>query len=355
MDAERNNRIDVDIWDFIPKLKASSRLILCVALCFAVLGAIYAYGHSKMYRAELVLSPELNTNDQSGLSSISEMIGLSFDLGGASEAVNLMIYPNVVASKSFLMELVDIPVRTEDNPESVALQTYLKERDLKLMEKLLNGIAKVMQYLKPKSETVAEVQESTSSFVRLSKKELAMVDFLKSQITVDVDDKTGLIMVSSTMPDPYVAAILTDTVGKRLQSYITNYRTTKARQDYEYYDKMSKVAEQDYNTALNAYGHYMDSNMNTVLQQVKGRGEKLESDVAMASQIYTQIEQKKELARAKIQEVKPAFIVIDPVSIPIKAVGIGRVFTTLLSFIFGGMLGCAWVLIGKEFWERLKA
>ena len=177
---------------------------------------------------------------------------------------------------------------------------------------------------------------------------------MKKIVTVDVDDKVGLIMVSAVTSDPYVSAILTDTVAKRLQDYITNYRTKKAQLDYEYYDKMSKDAEHKYKLALNAYADYVDGNMLTVLQKVKGEQEKLESEVAMASQVYTQLEQKKELAKAKIQEVKPAFIVIDPVSVPTKATGLGRLFTILLSFVIGCILACVWVLVGNEVWKRLK-
>lgn len=87
---------------------------------------------------------------------------------------------------------------------------------------------------------------------------------------------------------------------------------------------------------------------------MKGRQEKLESDVVLAAQVYTQLEQKKELARSKIQEVKPAFVVVDPVSVPLKAIGIGRLFTVFLSFIMGGILASVWVLAGREIWERLK-
>ena len=73
---------------------------------------------------------------------------------------------------------------------------------------------------------------------------------------------------------------------------------------------MSDEAETKYKNSLNAYADNVDSNMLAVLQRVKGKQEKLESDVALAAQVYTQLKQKKELAKAKIQEVKPAFVVI---------------------------------------------
>ena len=160
------------------------------------------------------------------------------------------------------------------------------------------------RFLKKKKniEGLGNKEFETESFILISDKEDAFISMLKNSISVDVDDKTGLIIVSSTTPDPYVSAILTDTVGKRLQSYITRYRTTKAKLDYDYFDKMSDEAETKYKNSLNAYADNVDSNMLAVLQRVKGKQEKLESDVALAAQVYTQLKQKKELAKAKIQE-----------------------------------------------------
>lgn len=349
-------KIDVDIWDFITKLKNSFRFILFFALGFAVLGGIIAFGREKTYRAELVLSPELGASEEGSLSSIADMVGLSFDFGSSSEAVNIMIYPNIVASKSFLMRLIDIPVRTLERTDTVSLRTFYKNKEGGWLDRLQQGIGRVLASLKKKKniEGLGNKEFDTESFILISDKEDAFIGMLKNSISVDVDDKTGLIIVSSTTPDPYVSAILTDTVGKRLQSYITRYRTTKAKLDYDYFDKMSDEAETKYKNSLNAYADNVDSNMQAILQRVKGKQEKLESDVALAAQVYIQLKQKKELAKAKIQEVKPAFVVIDPVSVPLKATGIGRLFTILLSFIMGGILASMWILVGREIWERLK-
>lgn len=348
-------KIDVDIWDFIPKLKKSSRFILYFALCFAVLGGLVAFGSTKKYKAEMLLSPELNGSEEGNLSSIADIVGLSFDFGGGSEAVNVMIYPNVVSSKRFLMDLADIPVRTEDN-DSMSLRMFFKENEKGGLDFVWKGIGALRRMISGKKKVpgVGIDSGNSSSFIFLSEQDALFVDRLKKSVDINVDDKTGLIMVSATTADPYVSAALTDTVGKRLQSYITNYRTTKAKQDYEYYNNMSRDAERKYRETLDTYADYVDSNMQAVLQRVKGKQDKLESEVALVSQVYMQLEQKKELAKAKIQEVKPAFVVIDPVSVPLKPVGLGRILTILLSFIIGGVLACMWVLVGEEIWMRLK-
>lgn len=55
---------------------------------------------------------------------------------------------------------------------------------------------------------------------------------LSDHIGVSVDKKTGVTTISVTMQDPRISACLTDTVVNRLQSYIIDYRTNKARKDF---------------------------------------------------------------------------------------------------------------------------
>lgn len=349
------NGIDIDIWDFIPKLRKSIKLILIVGGIFALLGGIMAFGKSKVYRAEAVLSPELGAEEANSLSSIANMVGISLDMTSTSEAINLMIYPNVIASRPFAQEILEIPLHTSKSNEKTTLRKYLLGFKGTWLERVKGGMAKLMRALAKKKEVPSgKADDSPKTYLDLSEKEVAITDKIKKSITVDVDNKTGIMVVSATSTDPVVAAIIADSVCSKLQNYITEYKTRKARQDFDYYDKMTRAAEARYKRALDTYGRYVDSNQSTILQSIKGEQEKLETEVSVSSQIYAQMEQKKELTRAKIQEVKPAFIQIDPAMVPIKATGIGRLFTIILSFVFGIIVASLWVLVGKDIMAKLR-
>ena len=61
---------------------------------------------------------------------------------------------------------------------------------------------------------------------------------MKENIQVDVDLKTSLIDLSVTMQDPLVSALLTDTILKNLQKYITDYKIAQ-------YDVIHLVVRKD--------------------------------------------------------------------------------------------------------------
>ena len=67
--------------------------------------------------------------------------------------------------------------------------------------------------------------------IELSKKESQKIESLKQKITATIDKKTSMTTVTVTMQNPKIAAVVADSVVKKLQEYIINYRTSKAKED----------------------------------------------------------------------------------------------------------------------------
>lgn len=62
----------------------------------------------------------------------------------------------------------------------------------------------------------------------------------------NVDKKTGITTVTVTMQDAEVAANVADSVIKKLQDYVTAYRTKKASIDCAYWERLYKEKQEDY-------------------------------------------------------------------------------------------------------------
>ena len=57
-------------------------------------------------------------------------------------------------------------------------------------------------------------------------------------ITASVDKKTSITSITVTLQNPRVTAVVADSVVKKLQEYIINYRTFKAKEDCLYLEKL---------------------------------------------------------------------------------------------------------------------
>lgn len=193
-----------------------------------------------------------------------------------------------------------------------------------------------------------------SSIIEISRKDLQKLRRLRKLITAEMDTKTAITTLTITLQDPKVTATIADSVVSKLQQYITAYRTSKAKEDCLYLEKLYKERQQEYYAAQQRYAHYVDANSNVVFQSTLAERERLQNDMNLAYQVYSQVAQQLQVARAKVQEEKPVFAVVEPAVIPLDPSGISRKVVALgiifLTVAFAG----AWELLGKKYWQLLK-
>lgn len=80
----------------------------------------------------------------------------------------------------------------------------------------------------------------------LSKKQDDVASAIRKNITINIDKKTAVITISTEAQDPLICKTIADSVKERLQVYITNYRTRKARVDEQYYKTLMTEAKHEY-------------------------------------------------------------------------------------------------------------
>ena len=208
-------------------------------------------------------------------------------------------------------------------------------------------------FLNEEGESMSSDKASQGT-IELSKKESAKIETLKRMIAASVDKKTSMTFVTVTFQNPRVAAVVADSVVKKLQEYITDYRTFKAKEDCVYLEKLFKERQQEYYAAQKKYADYMDSHDNIILQSVRTEQERLQNDMSLAYQVYSQVASQLQVARAKVQEEKPVFAVVEPAVVPLTPSGISKK-TYVLAFIFLSVCIVIFLkLFGKDVLNKFK-
>lgn len=190
--------------------------------------------------------------------------------------------------------------------------------------------------------------------IELTSEENAKINALRNSITVEINKKTAITKVSVTLQNPQVAAVVVDSVVNRLQEYIIGYRTFKAKEDCSYLENLFKERQLEYYMAQNKYVTYVDSHDNLILQSVRAEQERLQNDMNLAYQVYSQVATQLQIARAKVQEEKPVFAVIEPAVVPLYSSSLGMKIYVLI-FMFLAIFSTAiWILLGKRIMDNLK-
>ena len=348
-----NDELEIDWMEILRKIIAIRKTLYKAAGVGVVLGIIIALSIPKQYTVTVTLSPEMSGDKASGgLASLAS----SFLGGGATsspDALNATLAPDIVASTPFILELFNTRVQTLDGKLDTTLVAYLDEQKQPWWGYIKAAPGMAIGAIKSLFAEEADTASVLNPF-QLTKKESEKVEGLRKILTADVDNKTAMTTISVTLQDPKVTAIVADSVVGKLQQYIIDYRIKKAKEDCAYLEQLYKERQQEYYEAQSKYAHYFDSNRNIAFQSVRAEQERLQNDMNLAYQVYSQVAQQLQIARAKIQEEKPVFAVVEPASIPLQPSGTSRK-TILAGIMFLVICGTgAWKLIGISYWEKLK-
>lgn len=349
-----NDELEIDWMDILRRIYAIRKTLYKAAGVGVVLGIIIVLSIPKQYTVTVTLSPEMNGDKASGgLASLASSFLGGGTSGSSSDALNVTLAPDIVASTPFVLELFNTHVQTLDGELDTTLVTYLDEQKqpwwgyIKSAPSLAIGVIKSLF-----TEEVDTI--SVLNPFQLTKEEYLKVKKLREVITADVDKKTAMTTVTVTLQDPKVTAIVADSVVGKLQQYIIDYRIKKAKEDCAYLEELYKERQQEYYQAQSKYAHYFDTNRNIAFQSVRAEQERLQNDMNLAYQVYSQVAQQLQVARAKIQEEKPVFAVVEPASIPLEPSGLSRkVIVIGITFFIVFIIGC-WILIGKYYYQKFK-
>lgn len=355
--TEDDDELQIDWMGILRQLLAIRKTLYKAAGIGLVVGILIALGTPKQYTVSVTLSPEMGSGKSGGgLASMAASF-LGGSVGADSpDALNATLAPDIVASTPFLLELFNARVVSQDKQIDTTFTAYLDEQKsswigyvLKAPSMAINGIKSL--FTDEKKEKTATIREGA---IELNIKEATQLGNLRKVITAETDKKTGITTLSVTLQDPKVAATMADTVVSKLQQYISDYRTSKAKEDCLYLEKLYKERQQEYYAAQQRYAHYVDANSNVVFQSTMAERERLQNDMNLAYQVYSQVAQQLQVARAKVQEEKPVFAVVEPAVVPLYPSGTSRkVIVVGFVFLAVAFTG-AWKLWGKTYWLQLK-
>lgn len=313
------------------KLRAKKFLFLKVWIITFILSVAYIVPQPRTYSASTLLAPEMASGDEmGGLSAIASSFGFNLGEGGSVDAIYPTLYPDLLSSNDFIVSLFDVQVKTIDGEIQTDLYTYmLKHQKKSFYMKPIYWVKSQFKNLFDKQRTGGGGEEGRVNASFLTEQQFNIVENLKGNIICNVDQLTSVISIKVNAQDPLVAANLADSVCARLQNFITEYRTSKARIDLEHYETLVRDAQKDFEKAQLEYSNFCDSHRNMTSQAVMSERDKLEVECSIALNKYQATSAQAENAKQKLQEKTPAFTTLQNASVPLRPSAPKRMFFCL--------------------------
>jgi uncharacterized protein involved in exopolysaccharide biosynthesis len=314
---------EIDLIEVAKTIWAGRKLILKVTGVFLIIGLIIAFGSKVEYEASCKLMPESQEGMKSnlgGLGSLAGLAGINLDLGSGPSVLKPEIYPQVAESAPFLMKAWDKQLRFDKEDTIISSYRYFKEifkpSLLGYVSKFTIGLPFQIKSWITDSDTQNVNQQGNEKLIRLSQKDLELIEMYRERINVEVDKKTGILIISVEMPDPMAAAELAQVCMDLLTEYITEYKISKAHQNFSFIQARYNEAKISFEKNQELLAAFNDRNRNVVTALGQAESQKLQNEYDVAYEVYKGLASQLEQAKIKVKEETPVFTVLEPVKVP---------------------------------------
>ena len=310
-DNKKNNEV-IDLRVIFKKILANKKLYFKVLPIVFVLSCAYILCIPRTYTSSLSLAPEMNNSSSLGGTIGSLASSFGFDIGNmeTSDAINPMLYPDLMEDNGFVVGLFNIKVASADGEIKCNYYDYLtKYQDAPFWSKGVNSIKKLFAEKETQIKGV-----SKSSPYMLSKRQDGIAEDIRKNITISIDKKTAVITI-----------------------------TAQAQSE----------AKHEYEKARQLYGSYADANTDLQLASLRSKQEDLENDMQLKYNAYSTMMTQYQAAKAKVQERTPAFTIVKGAAVPVKASGPKRMIF-VLSMLFLAFIATTLYIAKAELKELFK-
>ena len=322
------------IWQAIKSNRKLYYIVLPIAFVVAV---VIAKSIPTYYKCEVMLAPEAGGGGGSAsqLASLASSFGVNIGGGGnaGGDAITPTLYPDLMKSTDFKTSLFPIKVHGKNDKTSMTYYDYLKNE---WKEPWWEDFFGLMAPEK-KQDTLVNNFELTGEQARIA-------GMIMKNVVCKIDKKTNLISISVTTQEPYIAALLADSVKTRLQDFLTEYRTQKSRHDLEYAEMLQQQAKKDYEHARQKYVEFVDANQDIVLESIRQMQTDLENDLQLQYNNYNTLSAQVLAYKAKVQEATPAFTTLQRATVPLAPAGPKRSMILFVSLFLAALFTTIWIL-----------
>ena len=351
--SKDSNWIPFDIDDLVRLLKNGRTFILKVTISCAIVGLGFSFLLRNEYMVQTRILPESNATMQSGLGGLGGLAGLAgINLNFGSESqISPDLYPQIVSSIPFLLELMSTSIYFESNDTTLSVENYfatvLQPTVIERFEDYTLGLpSKIKKYYSNNSNQYQHLGKT--DLLRLSEEEQKIVESLNERIVVNSDITTGVVVIGVTLPDPYASAKLAEIIVDRLTAQISEFKVEKVRAKLKFIKERHDESKKTYIVLRDELAKKTDKNknINTATAELELKG--IQEEYNIAYEVYKSLATQLEQAKLKVKESTPIFTIIEPPKVPLQKTFPQRKLIVVVS-VFIGLLLSSVILFTREY------
>jgi uncharacterized protein involved in exopolysaccharide biosynthesis len=351
MDYQKDD--EIDLIALLKTVFTARRFVLRITILFAFIGIVVALVSPVSYTASSTFMPQLSEGRSSsslgGLASLAG-INLSAVMGGQPQEISPSLYPQITKSIPYRLSLLNEPV----GPNDISMRAYILENAsgpsvLSTIKKYTIGLPGL---LFSGSESASDNTESSLLTIREEDRELFA--YLDGVLTLEVDEKEGLVSLHAELDDRLVAAKLAQAATDLLQRNVIAFKSQSARNNLDFIERQFESKRQEFESIQDSIAIFKDQNLNITSTLYQNQLTRLESQFTVTSSVFQELAGQVEQAKIQVNKDTPIFTIIEPVSVPLERTKPKRSLIVVIWTFLGLVLAVGWALLKSPAKEIIK-
>lgn len=351
------NDDEIDLLALAKTIWEGRKMIFKCILGAGILGLVIAILSPKEFTATTTMVPQTSSTGSKlgGLSSLAAMAGFNLDMATAGEALSPMVYPQIVSSVPFQLELMNTSFTFSEVGHPVSLYEYYAEIQkpgaLSLISKYTIGLPGViLTAIRGESKGISSTDKGP---IALTKKQEDVRKIIDKQISLTVDAKQGYLTLQASFPEALLSAQVADQARELLQKYITHYKIEKVSDKLAFIEGRYTEKKKEFEKAQGRLAYFRDQNKNVTSAVARTEEERLQSEYSIAMNVYNELAKQLEQAKIQVKEETPVFSVLEPAMVPTEKSKPKRGMILFVALFLGGVVGTG-IVFGKGFLNDIK-
>jgi uncharacterized protein involved in exopolysaccharide biosynthesis len=343
---------EIDIAELLRSLWDRRRFIAKVTGTVVLIGLVVALFGEVKYTSGSVIVPQMGQKTTGGnFQGLAAMAGINIGADPLGEILSPLVYPMVVGSVPFQKELMHSPVSVSGHDQPVTLLEYYTESGYRkfslfpFLAKYTVGLPGVVLKAIRGNKSDAVIDSLPGSVETLTPDEDECRKELLKLVSVTVNEESGYISLSATMPEASRAARVAARAQELLQEYVTRFKLEKVQANLDFVEARYKEVRADFETKQRALAAFQDANRDISSALARTRESRLSNEYDLAFSIYSEMARQREQAQIKVKEDTPIFTVVEPVTVPMEKSAPKRAFILVVSLFLGLFAGGGLVLV----------
>lgn len=349
---------EIDFVVLLKKLWQGRKTIIITTVAGIAIGLFVAFASPKEFKVVTTMLPQSESGGgMSKFSSLASLAGFDLNLDQNSSEISPVIYPQIVESEPFMMEMINTPFTFSDVDHPVSIFDYYnKIRKPSIFEYVYGytvGLPGTIKgALKKKSQNVSS-RGKGNGLHALTQDEYDMINFMKGRLQLTINKKEGYLTLTCSMEEPLLTAQVATKAQNLLQNYITDYKIKSADEQLKFINKRYLEKKGEYEAAQMRLASFLQRNQNMFSASMKAEQDKLQNDCDIANSVYTELAKMREQSLIQVKKKTPDFEIIKPVMVPTEKSKPKRGMIVVVCTFIGAVIG-AGTLFGKDYWGYLN-